>query len=186
MDHKITLIKMIKHFHLINKHRFLVFKLSLKVGIPLQGLKHDLSKYTPTEFFESVKYYTGDRSPIVNAKIHKGYSEAWLHHKGRNKHHWEYWYDSALKNPSIIMPLKYFKELVCDNLAAGMAYQGNKWNKEYQLTYWNRVKDKSDMDEKMKNLLDRIYNDIAKDGIDKVVNSNNLEKLYNQYIKKGK
>ena len=186
MEYKITLKKIFKHIHLVNKHRFLVFKLSIKAGIPFQGLMHDLSKYSPTEFFESIKYYSGDKSPIINAKRDKGYSEAWLHHKGRNKHHWEYWYDPTLNNPGIVMPLKYFKELVCDNLAAGMAYQGNKWTKEYQLTYWNRIKEKSDMDNNIKLLLDKIYNDIAKHGINSVIKSKNLEKLYNQYIKEEK
>ena len=43
--YKITLKNTLKHFHMVNKHRFLVFKLSIKAGIPLQGLVHDLSKY---------------------------------------------------------------------------------------------------------------------------------------------
>ena len=78
-----------KHFCLVNKHRWIVFKFSIKAGIPWRGLVHDLSKYSPTEFFESVKYYTGEKSPITVCRIQKGYSEAWLHHKGRNKHHIE-------------------------------------------------------------------------------------------------
>lgn len=182
MTYKITLKKILLHFHKVNKHRFLVFKLSLKAGIPWQGLKHDLSKYSPTEFFESARYYVGDRSPIINARKDKGYSEAWLHHKGRNKHHLEYWYDEALDNPNIVMPLNYFKELVCDNLAAGMAYQGKKWDQAYQLTYWNRIKDNFIINEKMKKLLDKTFNDIAKEGVNKVITSKNLDKLYKEYV----
>ena len=47
--------KAIKHFNLITKHRWIVFKLCVKAGIPFRGLLHDLSKYSPTEFIESVK-----------------------------------------------------------------------------------------------------------------------------------
>ena len=79
----------IKHFNLINRHRWLVFKLCCKAGIPYRGLVHDLSKYSFTEFWESAKYYNGNMSPILFAKKKQGYSKAWLHHKGRNKHHAE-------------------------------------------------------------------------------------------------
>ncbi|MBR1802834.1 MAG: catalase [Clostridia bacterium] len=181
-EYKITLKKIFLHLHLVNKHRFLVLRLSCKAGIPLRGLIHDLSKYSPTEFWESVKYYAGDCSPISNAKKDKGYSAAWLHHKGRNKHHCEYWYDPSLSDCYIMMPLKYFKEMVCDTLAAGMSYQGKNWTKEYQLSYWNKAKDKALLDDKMKNLLTRVYTDISLEGVKPVVNRKNLQKLYNEYM----
>lgn len=41
----------------------------------------------------SVKYYTGHHSPIAECRRQNGYSNAWIHHKNRNKHHIEYWYD---------------------------------------------------------------------------------------------
>lgn len=173
------------HFHLVNKHRFWVFKLSCKAGIPLQGLVHDLSKYSPTEFWESVKYYNGGYSPIQNAKKDKGYSKAWLHHKGRNKHHYEYWYDETIENKCALMPLKYFKEMVCDTMAAGIVYQGKKWNKEYELNYWNRVKkDVAIMDDRIRALLTRVYTDISIYGIEAVVNRKTLNRLYYEYTKK--
>lgn len=81
----------ILHFHLVNKHRFTVLKLCIKAGIPFRGLLHDLSKYSPIKFFESAKYYNGKGSPISVCKTKNGYSKAWLHHKGRNKHHQEYY-----------------------------------------------------------------------------------------------
>ena len=89
--------KIIKNFfgHLstINEHRFLVMKHCFRVGLYKQGLTHDLSKYSPTEFIPGVKYFQGDRSPNNAQREHEGYSSAWLHHKGRNKHHFEYWTD---------------------------------------------------------------------------------------------
>ena len=116
--------KFFGHLHTVNTHRFRVFKLCCRVGIPFQGLVHDLSKYSPVEFFEGVKYYQGNYSPIRKCKQENGYSRAWLHHKGRNKHHYEYWYDYAASVETPIIPFKYFLEMVCDSLAAGMTYQG--------------------------------------------------------------
>ena len=85
--------KMWQHFKLITKHKWIVFKLCTRVGLPWRGLVHDLSKYSPIEFYESAKYYVGYKSPIQVARQERQYSAAWLHHKGRNKHHEEYWYD---------------------------------------------------------------------------------------------
>ena len=76
-----------KHFKTVMTHKMYVFLFCKEAGIPWQGIKHDLSKFSPTEFIESVKYYTGTDSPINNCKKVNGYSEAWMHHKGRNKHH---------------------------------------------------------------------------------------------------
>ena len=180
--YKITLKSFFGHLKVVNKHRFKVFLLCCKAGIPFQGLVHDLSKYSPTEFLEGAKYFQGDYSPIVNCKRDKGYSEAWLHHKGRNKHHYEYWYDYVAYVKAPPMPYKYFVELVCDCLAAGMTYQGKKWSKGYQLTYWNKTKEKAIMDDRMKKLLTKIYTDISKEGVNKVIKKDNLKKLYAEYM----
>ena len=57
------------HLHTVNKHRFKVFILCCKCGFIWRGLTHDLSKYSPVEFFEGVKYYAGGKkSPILNCK----------------------------------------------------------------------------------------------------------------------
>ena len=185
-EYKITLKNFFRHLHTVNKHRFKVFCLCCKVGIPFLGLVHDLSKYSIEEFWEGVKYYQGNYSPINNCKKVNGYSNAWLHHKGRNKHHFEYWFDYATPTETPTMPFKYFLELVCDNMAAGMTYQGKNWTKEYQLTYWNRTKDKVKMDERLKKLLERIYTEIAKNGVDEVLQKPYLKKLYLEAIKEKK
>ena len=75
------------HLRTISKHRRAVRKLCFKCGLYWQGLTHDLSKYSPTEFWRGVKYYTGKASPHVGERAEYGYSEAWLHHHNRNKHH---------------------------------------------------------------------------------------------------
>ena len=133
-------MKIIRHFLTITKHRFIVRKLCFKVGLYWQGLTHDLSKYSFKEFFISAKNYSGKFSPINNERAKKGYSEVWLHHKGRNKHHQEYWYDYAAPDQNPVIPYKYTIEMICDNLAAGMTYQGKNWTKEHQLEYYLKVR----------------------------------------------
>ena len=182
-NYKCTIGKFFRHLNTVNKHRFKVFCLCCKVGIPWRGLVHDLSKYSPTEFWEGVKYYQGTYSPITNCKKEKGYSEAWLHHFGRNKHHYEYWVDYAAPVQTPIIPYCYFAEMLCDTLAAGMTYQGKNWTKEYQLSYWKKTEKKRKMNPKIEALLTKIYTDIAKDCMDKVLSKKNLQKLYQEYTK---
>lgn len=181
---RLTPKKIFKHLHTVNKHKFKVFCLCLKVGIPIQGLLHDLSKYQPVEFMETARYYDkGKFSPIKKCKEVNGYSKAWIHHKNHNKHHYEYWYDYDAEIPSPIMPFKYFLEHICDSLAAGMTYQGKNWTKEYQLSYWSRVKDRAKAHPKMKELITRVFTDISIEGIDSVLNKKRLKKLYDEYTK---
>lgn len=182
-EYKITVSKFFKHLHLVNRHRFKVFCLCLKAGEPWRGLLHDLSKYSPEEFFEGVKYFEGSYSPIRNCKIENGYSKAWLHHIGRNKHHYEYWYDYNAEVSSPIMPYKYFVEMVCDSLAAGMIYEGKKWDNEYQMHYWLRAREKARIHPKMDKLLTKVYTDIAKKGIDEVLKKEYLSDLYKRYTR---
>ena len=175
---------MIKHLKLITKHKLVVFKLSCMAGIPWRGLVHDISKYSPTEFFESVKYYVGTHSPISEAKKDKGYSEAWLHHKGRNKHHSEYWVDLEAPEKTPIIPYKYVAEMLCDKLAAGIVYKGKKWTKEYQLKYWANEKENVLMNENVKKLVTDFLTQVSEKGIKPVLNKENLRELYDKYCSK--
>ena len=132
-------INFFKHLHTVNKHRFKVFIHCAKAGIFFQGLFHDLSKYHPTEFFMGVKYYQGTRSPNDAEREEKGMSTAWIHHKGRNKHHFEYWNDIDMKDhvyKSVKMPIKYVKEMFCDRVAAGKVYLGKKYTDENPIGYF--------------------------------------------------
>ena len=174
-----------KHLHTVNKHRLYVFKLSIKAGIPVRGLLHDLSKYSPTEFWEGVKYYNGKRSPISVCKQENGYSEAWLHHKGRNKHHFEYWIDLTTENKTPMIPYKYAVEMVCDTLAASLVYNGKEWKRDTPLNYFNKRKDKEYINLGIQKFLLTVYEQIANDGIDKVVTSHNLKKIYEECVKQN-
>lgn len=172
----------IRHFITITNHKIKVFILCIKAGIPFRGFIHDLSKYSITEFFEGAKYYQGTRSPINYCKEIKGYSGAWLHHKGRNKHHAEYWYDCTAPEPTPIIPYKYVVEMICDGLAAGKVYKGKQWSNGYQLEYWNRTKDRLKLNPKIHNMLTEVFEQVANNGIDKTINPQNLKNLYNKYI----
>ena len=116
------------HLHTINRHKRLVTKTCIKCGLISQGLKHDMSKYSPVEFFAGVKYFQGYRSPIDAEKEDKGYSLGWLHHKGRNKHHWEYWIDRRKGVEGLIVqhiPFNYLLESTIDRISASKIYNPN-------------------------------------------------------------
>lgn len=181
IEHKITFKKMFLHFHTINKHKLKVFKLCLKCGLLWRGLVHDLSKYSPTEFFESARYFVGTHSPNAESKKDIGYSKAWLHHFGRNKHHHEYWYDYKSPIQTPIMPYKYVVEMICDDLSAGLTYQGKNWTNDYQYNYFMKRVDTLKMNDKIKDLLMCVFGEVKDKGIDKVLNKKKLKKLYNQY-----
>ena len=176
-------MKFFRHLHTINKHRFTVFKLCCKVGIPFRGLVHDLSKYSFEEFFESVKYYTdGNYSPIINAKKDKGYSRAWLHHKGRNKHHFEYWYDDVALNPTPIIPFKYMLEMICDRIAASKIYYKKDYKNSTPYEYYMARKDNYQLNPKLKDFLEEVFYDLSKKG-EKILNK---KYIYNLYLKHTK
>ena len=173
----------IKHIKLVLHHKWIVFKLCCKIGEPWRGFMHDFSKFSPTEFIESIKYYNGTHSPILEAKKDLGYSKAWLHHKGRNKHHYEYWIDNAAPNPTPIMPYKYAVEMICDKLAAGMTYEGKKWTKEYELEYWKKEMnvEKSKMNIAMKEFITEVLTQVANNGIDNTLTKKNIKQIYKKY-----
>lgn len=128
--------KFFGHLKTVLTHKWWVLYYSFQAGIPWQGFMHDWSKFHPIEFFEGVKYYNGKISPIDVCKKENGISLAWLHHKGRNPHHYEYWIDYLDKGgiPHEI-PVKYVKELICDWIAAGRTYYGKDFTFEKEFNY---------------------------------------------------
>ncbi len=132
----------IGHFKTITAHKLRVMKYCFKVGLYRQGLAHDLSKYTPVEFCAGAKYYDGTRSPIELEKMELGYSAGWLHHKGRNKHHLEYWidydYGQGGRMAGLKMPAIYVVEMFCDRIAACQTYQKDKYTDASPWEYYER------------------------------------------------
>lgn len=136
------------HLRTVRKHRKMVRKLCFKCGLYWQGLTHDLSKYSHTEFWNGVKYFTGTASPHIGERKVKGYSDAWIHHHNRNKHHAEYWVDIKNgKSTPVKMPLKYLAEMICDRVAASMIYLGDKYTDAAPLNYFMDHLDENEFNE---------------------------------------
>ena len=176
-----NILNIFRHTKLVLRHKWIVFKLCCKVGIPWRGFMHDWSKFSPEEFWESVKYYDGHKSPIIVCKKHNGYSKAWLHHKGRNKHHPEYWIDSSLPEKAIIMPYQYAAEMVCDKMAAGIIYNGPNWTRETQLNYYLKERKTSVVHPQIDQFLLEVFTQVSQNGIDKTFTKKNIKSLYEKY-----
>lgn len=171
----------IKHIKLVMKHKWYVFVFCCKIGMPYRGFMHDWSKFSPTEFFESIKYYKGSYSPITACKKQNGYSKAWLHHKGRNKHHPEYWYDEGAPEHTPIMPYKYVAEMICDKLSANKVYTGKNWTNSSELEYWNKEKTKTKINKNVEEMLTEVFTGVADNGIDATLKKKNIKALYKKH-----
>lgn len=161
------MINLFKHLNTITKHRHMVIRHCFKAGIPFRGLLHDLSKYSPTELFVGAKFYMGDRSPNEGERAAYGYSSAWLHHKGRNRHHFEYWTDY---NPEtkcvgpVKMPVVFVKEMFCDRVAASKIYQGKNYTDKHPIEYFLKGKARRSIHPETSDLIEDWLTRLANDG----------------------
>lgn len=156
-----------KHFSTITRHRHKVIYHCMKCGILWQGLRHDLSKYSPTEFLPGARFYTGDRSPTEGERRAFGCSKAWMHHKGRNRHHFEYWVDYNIvthRAEPVEMPLQYVKEMFCDRVAAGKIYLGKNYTNNNPIEYFERGNAKNSMHPETARLLEGWLRMLQKEG----------------------
>ncbi len=131
------------HFKTITTHKIVVMKECFRIGLYWRGILHDLSKYSPSEFITGCKYYQGTKSPHHKEREENGYSAAWLHHKGRNKHHFEYWIDYSLNDQGMEgtkMPVKYVCEMMMDRIAASKVYNKGSYNHHMPLQYYEKGK----------------------------------------------
>ena len=176
----------LKHFRTITKHRHCVIRHCRKAGILWQGLRHDLSKYTPTEFIPGARYYMGTRSPNEGERHAMGYSLAWMHHKGRNRHHFEYWTDYNIetkKNEPVEMPLRYVAEMFCDRVAAGKIYNGDRYTDSSPLEYFLRAKPRRVINPKTSELLEGWLKMLSEKGEDETFR--HIRDLIKQSKKEG-
>ena len=164
--------KAFQHFKTITRHRHEVIRNCRRAGILWQGLRHDLSKYSPTEFLQGAKYWQGTRSPNDREREVKGYSAAWMHHKGRNRHHFEYWSDYSpvdkIVRP-VEMPLRYVAEMFCDRVAASKIYMGDNYTDKSPLEYFERGKARrvGRIHEKTSDLIEKMLTVLAEEGEEK-------------------
>lgn len=165
-----------KHFKTITYHKYLVMKGCFAVGLYRQGLLHDLSKYAPSEFLVGIRYYQGNRSPNNAEREATGYSSAWLHHKGRNKHHYEYWIDYSADEAKrgtgmkpAPMPWRYVIEMFMDRVAASKVYNGSAYTDRDPLTYYERgaARMENFLHPDTKRRLEKLLHMLAKEGEEK-------------------
>ena len=161
-------MKWLEHLKTINAHRREVRKNCFAIGLYWQGLTHDLSKYSWTEFSMGAKYYQGNRSPNDAEREDKGYTSAWLHHKGRNKHHLEYWIDYSVdKTKGLVgcrMPERYVLEMFCDRIAACKIYNGDSYHQGQPLEYYNKGRAGKLLHEESKAMLVSLLTMLAEKG----------------------
>ena len=169
---RIKLKNVIGHFSTITKHRHAVMLHCFRAGIPWRGLWHDMSKYAPIEFISGIKYYQGgNRSPNEAEREEYGYSKAWIHHKGRNRHHFEYWTDYNPKTKMmepVPMPLVFVKEMFCDRVAASKIYQKSNYTDKHPLEYYFKGNAKKHMHPETAELLEKLLVMLAEEGEDAV------------------
>lgn len=168
------------HLKTVCAHKRWVFYYCNMCGLTWQGIVHDISKFSPAEFFESVKYYQGNRSPIDACKEANGYSLAWFHHKGANKHHWEYWVDDFEKG--VIpkkMPFKYVLEMLCDFLGAGRAYEGKSFSIQSEYKWWQKKRQVALFHKETLGLMDELFDACLNRGIEDTLRDK-------EYIKEAK
>lgn len=160
------------HLGTILHHKRLVRHYCFRAGLYKQGIMHDWSKYSPVEFWAGVRHYQeGRRSPNFGEKIARGYSSAWLHHKGRNRHHFEYWIDFSV-DPSqglqgMPMPTRYVLEMFCDRVAASKNYNRDDYDDSFALKYYEKNKEHYVIHPDSAALLEKLLLMLAQEGEDK-------------------
>ena len=168
-----------RHIALVIRHKNKVLVHCARCGMLFRGLVHDLSKFSPSELFESARFYQGNRSPIGVCRRATGVSYAWLHHKGRNKHHIEYWLDpDCAVTP--LMPYKYAVECVCDKLAATKTYAGKNYDKSMAMAHWLRYGNKVDGNPKTMAFIERVFTDLAEHGEKYILNKKYMKKTFKE------
>lgn len=161
------LAKAWRHFWTVTHHRTVVMRHCFAVGLYRQGLTHDLSKYSWTEFRVGAKYYSGTHSPNVEEREALGYSAAWLHHKGRNRHHFEYWVDyrpGTRVYVALEMPPRYLAEMCMDRIAACKIYNGRSYTDADPYAYLLRARDTSAMHPRTREQLAFLLSLLAQQG----------------------
>ena len=164
-----SLRSVVEHFKTVTRHRHQVIIHCAKAGILWQGLRHDLSKYSPAEFLPGARFYVGTRSPNELEREAYGYSLAWMHHKGRNRHHFEYWTDYNPKTKQqepVKMPLRYVAEMFCDRVAASKIYGGENYRPDSALQYFLKGKANRRLHPETSKLLEKLLRILAVKGED--------------------
>ena len=165
--------RLLGHFATVCRHKAQVGRMCFRVGLYRQGITHDLSKFSPTEFIPSVRYYQeGRRSPVSAERRAAGFSRCWLHHKGRNRHHFEYWLDYAPEPPLRLegckMPPKYFAEMILDRVAASKVYRGADYTPGEPLKYFRERTETDIIHPETAAMMEKMFLLLEKEGEEKL------------------
>jgi len=105
-----------------------------KEGLYWRGIKHDWSKFRPSEFIPYARFFYNPNGSKRTVRDKTGYYKptdtgdkdfdfAWFLHQKRNDHHWQYWVmpedEEGVKLFS--MPIVCLIEMLCDWKGAGRA-----------------------------------------------------------------
>lgn len=136
-----------KYFKYVMEHKKNVFlECWFDGGVSLHAFTHDLSKFSPKEFFAyanwfhsrcGVKYKLGqnlceyDDSTHIDLK--RDFEKAWQHHKDHNKHHWNYWNERQCD-----MPNRYVNQMIIDWKAMGRKFGDTA--QEFYLKNFDNIK----------------------------------------------
>ena len=175
------------HTWTILRHKFWVFRYCVTAGIPWQGFMHDWSKFSRLEFWEGVRYYCGRYSPILSCKVQNhGFSMAWIHHHGRNLHHYEAWHDDFDRGVHPIdMPYPYAVEMLCDFLGAGHAYLRGAFTYQKEYDGWQAKRARGvAMTEPMKDFVEGTLRRIAAENRLDALRPAETKKWYEQCVGK--
>jgi hypothetical protein len=135
----------LKYFNYVVRHKWFVFQAGRRTGASLwRLLKHDWSKFLPSEWVPYVWYFYGDREQFAENErwfkatgisvgpwlheVERSFDLAWLHHQRRNDHHWQFW---VLRNDdgttrALQMTDATRREMLADWMGAGRAITG-RW-----------------------------------------------------------
>ncbi len=175
----------LRHLHVVNRHRFFVFLNCARCGIFVRGLLHDLSKYRPSEFLLSAKYCTGKKSPIgEERRAEGGYSTVFIYHTRRNRHHFEYWVD--VTSGDVVLkpiPYQYVLEMCCDMISASRVYNGKAFSPEMPLAYFLSTEKKAMLHSASKDFVKEVLSRYRDTGF-KNIRKKDTKKIYQETIKK--
>ena len=164
---KITLKNIILFTIRIFRHKYWAFYYCCCAGIPLRGIVHDWSRYSFTEFWTGVRYYTPNKSSYEMETEEKGYSKAFHHHIRKNRHHCEHWTytDNDGNMVHLCMPYLDTLEMFCNYLAAGKSYNPSGFSYERELEWWeSQTERQKNMHPVQRMFLDICFNSLVCEG----------------------
>jgi len=158
--------KYVQYLSYIVRHKYYVGKECFKVGLYWRGLKHDISKLMPREFFPYTDHFYNNKSRIRDKTGYydplmqpDAFKVAWLHHQSLNDHHWQYWVLPNDVHDITFIPMSddAILEMICDWMGAAQA-QGK--SREDVVNWYDVNKNKLRMHFKSREKVEALLNEM--------------------------